>query len=156
LTALQFANNVVESRELIFTRKYDAPRDLVFEVWSEAKHIVNWWGPKDFTLAHCEIDFRVGGRYRFCMRSPDGEDFWVSGEYREIDEPALISFTWVREDHAGRVWCSNVVTVTFEDDWGRTDFCLRQKPFDEIAHRDQHQGGWTQCLDRLGEYVEVR
>ena len=79
------------------------------------QHLANWFGPKDFTLPFCEMDFRVGGHYRLCMRSPDGKDYWVHGVYREIVEPERLVFTWERDgaddphaghtlvtDHAGR------------------------------------------------------
>jgi uncharacterized protein YndB with AHSA1/START domain len=85
-------------RELVIERVFDAPRDLVFEVWTQPKHLVNWWGPADFTLPFCETDFRVGGSYRFCMLSHDGIKYWVSGRYQEIVEPETILFYWVRED----------------------------------------------------------
>ncbi len=140
---------------LVLKRVYDAPRDLLFEVWSQPKHIVNWWGPNDFSLPFCEMDFRVGGAYRFCMRSPEGEDHWVTGIYREIDEPGRISFTWIREDTSGKPLCDTVVTVEFTDREGRTEFTLTHTGFESADYRDEHIGGWSQCLDRLGDYVST-
>ena len=93
-------------RALVKTRIFDAPREIVFEAWTRAEHLVNWWGPNDFTLPFCEIDFREGGSYRFCMRSPEGEDYWVWGEYREIDEPGRIVMTWNRENAHRELWSS--------------------------------------------------
>lgn len=139
-------------RELIIERVFGAPREIVFEAWTRAEHLVNWWGPKDFTLPFCEIDFRVGGSYRFCMRSPDGEDYWVYGEYREIVAPEKIVMTWNRENSAGELWSSTVVTLSFEPDADRTRFKLYQTMFETVEYRDQHEFGWGQCLDRLGEY----
>lgn len=90
--------------ELVLTCVLDAPRPLVFTVWSRPEHLVRWWGPNDFTLPHCEQDFRPGGAYKFCMRSPAGEDYWVSGVYREIVEPERIVFTWERPEQNGASW----------------------------------------------------
>jgi uncharacterized protein YndB with AHSA1/START domain len=87
------------------------------------------------------------------MRSPNGEDHWVWGEYREIVEPESIVFTWNREDAEGRIWNSTLVKVTFTEQDGRTGFTLSQKVFKTLADRDDHKGGWTQSLDRLGEYL---
>lgn len=141
-------------RELFIERVFDAPRELVFEVWTRPEHLVNWWGPNEFTLPHCTADFRVGGAFRFCMRSPDGVNYWVSGRYQKIREPESIAFSWVREDEAGKIWCRTNVTVTFEEeDGGKTRFRLHQKLFESIEYCEQHRGGWTQCIDRLSDYV---
>lgn len=141
--------------DLVIERVYAAPRDLLFEVWSQPKHIVNWWGPSGYSLPFCDVDFRIGGRYRICMRSPEGEDHWVSGEYREIDEPKRIVFTWKRENRDGAVWADTIVDVSFETAGDETVFLLRQSGFDSVEHRDQHRGGWAECLDRLEDYVTV-
>lgn len=141
-------------RELVIERVFNAPRELVFEVWTKPEHLVKWWGPSEFTLPHCTADFRVGGAYRFCMRSPEGVNYWVSGRYQEIVPPELIRFSWVREDESGKIWCRNSVSVTFEDENGKTRFRLHQKLFETTEYCEQHRGGWTQCIDRLAEYVE--
>ena len=140
-------------RELVITRTFEVPCDLAFEAWTKPEHLVHWWGPNDFTLPFCEADFRTGGRYRLCMRSPEGEDHWVWGEYREIVEPERIVFTWNREDGEGRIWNSTVVFLSFNERGGKTTFTLTQKVFETVADRDDHKGGWTQCLDRLAEYL---
>ncbi len=139
--------------DLTLTRDLDAPCDLVFEVWSQPKHLVNWWGPNDFTLPHCETDFRVGGRYRFCMLSPDGEEHWVTGVYQRISEYDAITFTWIREGVDGKQLCNTVVNLTIEDINGRTRLTLHHTGFDSLAYRDEHIGGWSECLDRLAAYV---
>jgi uncharacterized protein YndB with AHSA1/START domain len=154
LTALNHIAAHAADRELIMTRIFDAPQDLVFEVWTEPKHLVNWWGPNDFTLPFCEVDFRTGGSYRLCMHSPEGEDHWVWGSYREIVEPERIVFTWDREDLDGNPRSKSVVTVTFEAVEEKTRFTLRQGIFEFAGDCAEHQGGWTECLNRLARYVE--
>src|SRR5688500_147272 len=70
--------------ELVITRVRDAPRERVWEAWTDPEQMKKWWGPKDFTAPTVEIDLQEGGKYLNCMRSPDGQDFWSTGVYREI------------------------------------------------------------------------
>jgi len=143
-----------EQRVLILTRLLEAPRELVFKVWTQPGHLARWWGPNNFTLPHCEMDFRPGGAYRFCMRAPDGSDHWVWGVYREIVEPERLVFTWEGQDEAGlRSGLNNLVTVTFTEQGKRTHLTLHHATFQTVADRDDHRGGWTECLDRLAELV---
>ncbi|MDB6123457.1 MAG: polyketide cyclase [Pedosphaera sp.] len=141
-------------RELIITRIFDAPRSLVFKVWTQPEHLARWFGPKNFTLPFCEMDFRPGGSYRFCMRSPEGIDCWVWGKYREIVEPERMVFTWNREDENGNLWSKTVVTVTFAEHEGKTKFTLYQALFEKVEYRDEHNVGWSECVERLMNYVE--
>ncbi len=141
-------------RVFMLTRTLDAPRELVFRVWTKPEHLSQWLGPRDFTIPFCEADFRVGGAYRFCMRSPAREDHWAWGVYREIVEPERIVFTWNREDIDGRQRRDSLVTVTFAEDDGKTLLTLRHSDFGTKLDRDDHQVGWTQCMDRLAQYVE--
>lgn len=73
------ANPRPSGRVLVLTRRFAAPRALVFRAWTEPAHLTRWWGPDAFTLPTCQVDFRVGGKYKFCMRAPDGSDHWVWG-----------------------------------------------------------------------------
>ena len=143
------------SYQLLLEREFRAPREIVFEVWSEPKHLANWWGPNGFSMPSCEVDFRVGGKYRICMRSPEGEDHWVRGEYKVIDEPHRLVFTWLRENSDGSIWCDTLVEVDFESNGDSTHFRMHQSGFGSAAHRDEHRGGWSECLNRLAAYVTV-
>src|SRR5579871_591414 len=73
-----------EKERMVITRVFDAPRKLVWEAWTNPKYVMQWWGPKGFTAPVCKIDFRVGGKFLCCMRSPDGQEVWNGGEYHEI------------------------------------------------------------------------
>lgn len=154
MTDLPGAATATSDRELVINRIFDAPREIVFEAWTSKEHVARWFGPKDFTAPYCAVDFRVGGSYRVCMRSPEGQDHWVSGEYREIVEPSRIVFTWIREDADGKIWSSTVVELTFAEDGDRTVFTLRQGEFETLPYCEEHGFGWNQCLDRFGSYVE--
>ncbi|MFC6488875.1 SRPBCC family protein [Nitratireductor sp. GCM10026969] len=139
---------------LTLTRMFDAPRTLVFRVWTAPEHLARWWGPKDFSVPSIKTDFREGGAWRSCIRSPEGRDYWAHGTYREIVTPEriLFTFTWEEEDAI-----DTLVTVTFEEvDDGRTKLTFHQAPFTSTEARDGHAEGWGECLDRLGGYIEAR
>jgi uncharacterized protein YndB with AHSA1/START domain len=144
---------VLQDDELLIEMILEAPRDLVFEVWTTAEHLLKWWGPKDFTPIGVEQDFRVGGAYRFGMRSPVGKEIWKTGVYQEIvpGERIVMTFRW--EDGAWDV--DNLVTVTLRSmASGRTLFSFHQTPFCTVAARDAHVGGWTSLINKLATYLE--
>ena len=140
-------------REIIVTRMIDAPRPLVFKAWTDPDQVAHWWGPKGFVTVDHEMDIRPGGAYRFRMRSPQGSEHSKRGVYREIVEPERIVFTFAWEEPNGRVGPETLVMVTFKAMGSRTKLTLRQGVFDTIARRDDHQGGWTSCLERFAEYI---
>lgn len=144
-----------EDRVLILTRLLNAPRSLVFKVWTRPEHLTRWWGPSDFTLPHCEVDFRVGGKYKFCMHAPDGSDHWVWGLYLEIVESERLVFSWHRTQQPAETnpWAVTRVTVTFAEHEGKTRLTLHQSVFPQAEECTDHRGGWTQCLDRLADFV---
>ena len=77
-------STVNETERMVVTRIFDAPRELVWKAWTDPKYVMQWWGPKGFTSPVCKMDFRVGGKYLICTRTPDGQEFWHGGEYHEI------------------------------------------------------------------------
>jgi uncharacterized protein YndB with AHSA1/START domain len=98
-------NNPAEASvegELVIMRVFDAPRDLVWKAWTRPENIKKWWGPKNFTAPVCKIDLSVGGAYLYCMRSPEGQDYWSTGIYREIVAPERIVCTDSFADENGK------------------------------------------------------
>ena len=73
-----------EPEKMVVTRVFNAPRELVWKAWTTPEYAKQWWGPKGFTTPVYKMDFRVGGKFLFCMKSPDGQEFWTGGEYHEI------------------------------------------------------------------------
>jgi len=153
-------------REIVITRVFDAPRDLVFKAWTEPERVMRWWGPNGFTTPVCKIDLRPGGVFHNCMRSPEGRDFWSKGVYREIVEPERIVCTDFFSDAEGNLvqpthygmspdWPAEaLVTATFAEHDGKTKFTLRHAVGSAPAsERDQCQAGWTESLDRLAGYL---
>ncbi len=155
-------------RELVITRVFDAPRDLVFKAWTEPDHLMHWWGPNGFTAPVCTIDLRPGGIMHLCMRSPEGRDYWCKGVYLEVVEPERIVCTDFFSDEAGNLvqpahygmspdWpTETLVTVTFAEHAGQTKLTLQQSVLESVAERSGAQQGWTESLDRLGAYVAAR
>ena len=137
-------------RELIITRVFDAPRALVFEAWTKPEHLVHWFCPDSFTLPVCEMDFRVGGSQRLCMRASGGWEHYVHGVYREIVPAERIVWTSAFEDVPGS---EVLTTVTFADHDGKTKLTVHQTySFESDATRGAPQG-WTETLDHLAAYV---
>jgi uncharacterized protein YndB with AHSA1/START domain len=135
--------------ELILTRIFDAPRALVFEAWTKPEHMMHWFCPNGFTLPVCEMDFRVGGRYRLCMRGPDGKEHWVRGAYQEIVPAERIVFTGSLE-HDGN---ETMTTVTFADHAGKTRLTMHQTFSIETDSTRGARQGWTETLEHLAAYV---
>src|ERR1700730_5880764 len=139
--------------ELVITRIFDAPRELVFKAWSEPDRAMRWWGPQGFTTAHCEMDVRPGGAYRVCMRSPEGTEHWQRGICREVVESERLDFTLVRVGAQGKPRDANVVTGPFAAHGAKTSSPLPQAVFETVTARDLHQGGWASALECLAEYL---
>lgn len=140
--------------ELRFTRTFDAPRELVYRAWTDPGQVKHWYGPKGFEVVFVEMDVRVGGKWRKCMRSPDGTDYWRHGVYREIVQSARLAFTYVSDDLLGIRGHETLVTIDFAQRGKRTVMSFRQAVFDSVATRDSHRGGWGQAIDRLAAWVE--
>jgi uncharacterized protein YndB with AHSA1/START domain len=140
-------------RELVIKRVFDAPRELVFKAWTDPEHLKQWSAPQGFTIPVAEGDLRPGGKWRSMMRKPDGTELWLGGVYREIVEPERLVFTHAWDDKNGRPGHETVVTVTLVERDGKTEMTFRQGLFESVESRDGHQGGWTECFDRLEELL---
>ena len=141
-------------RELAITRIFEAPRAMVFRAWTDPEQMGRWAAPHGFTRGEASSDVRVGGAYRACIRSPEGQDHWVHGEYREIVEPERLVMTHGWLDEQGRPGHMTLITVTFEELGPRkTQMNFLQTGFDSIASRDGHNGGWTSSFEQLAELL---
>ena len=145
---------MIERRTLL-KAGIDAPRELVFEAHISCEHMVRWWGPRRYTFALCEIDFRPGGAYRIVQRGEDGAEFGFRGEYREIVPPQRIVWTFEYEGMPGHV---SLDTLTLQDLGGGRTKLVAHSLFDSKEDRDAmlHSGmeeGAAETWDRLAEYV---
>jgi uncharacterized protein YndB with AHSA1/START domain len=142
---------------LTLVRTLDAPPELVFEAWTSAEHARRWWYPrqngKDFACIAFEMDLRIGGAYRYCIRSPEGQETWAHGRFREISVNRRLEFTFQWE-WAPEPSDETLITVTFEPR-GRagTTLTFVQAPFQSAQMRDGHEAGWGAVLDRLAEHL---
>src|SRR5271165_2323329 len=100
-------------RELVITRIFDAPRELVFRMWTDPRHVAQWWGPDGFTNPVCEMDVRPGGALHIVMRGPDGTQYPMRGEFREIIEPERLVFTNHAVAASGQPLLEGLTVVTF-------------------------------------------
>ena len=140
-------------RELVITRVFDAPRDLIFRAWTDPRQAVQWWGPRDYPATHLEMDVRPGGAWRGRLRSTEsGEELRLGGVFREVVAPERVVFTFAW-DEEGERGLETLVTVTFAEQGGKTQMTFRQVPFQSVEERDGHRGGWSSSFDRLEEYV---
>jgi uncharacterized protein YndB with AHSA1/START domain len=142
-------------KEIVITRVFDAPRELVFEAHSSCEHMSKWWGPRRYEFASCEIDFRPGGAWRIVHRGPDGEEFGFHGEYREIVPSERIVWTFEFEGMPGHV---SVETLSLEEHDGKTTL-TGASVFDTVEDRDGMlesgmESGAAESMDRLDEYLE--
>jgi uncharacterized protein YndB with AHSA1/START domain len=143
-------------REIVMTRVFDAPRDLVFEALSSCEHMSKWWGPRKYEVVTCEMDFRPGGAWRIVHRGPEGEIPGFRGEFREIVRPERLVWTFEWEGMPGHV---SVDTLTLEEQDGKTAL-TSTSVFDSVQDRDGMlqsgmEEGAAETYDRLDEYLEV-
>ena len=145
-------------RSLTITRVYDAPRTLVFKMWTDAKHLAQWWGPKSFDNPVCEVEARPGGKMRIHMRGPDGQLYPMTGVFDELVEPERLVFTAYAEDLAGNRQLEAKTTVTFEDQGGKTKLTVHATAIGLAPIAPQMlagmDAGWNGSLDKLAELVE--
>ncbi|MER7864334.1 SRPBCC domain-containing protein [Amycolatopsis japonica] len=138
--------------DLTITRLLDAPRELVFRVWTDPDHLARWWGPAGFTSKSCTVNLTEGGKWRTCIS--DGETvLWMSGVYHEIVPPERLVFSFAWEEPEGFRGHDTLVTVDFSDLDGKTEMSFHQAIFETVAERDSHVEGWQSCFGRLTEHV---
>lgn len=144
-------------RELTLTRVFAAPRALVFKVWTDPRHVAQWWGPKDFTNPVCEIDARVGGSLRIVMRGPDAAQYPMIGTFREVVAPERLVFTNIAVDVHGRHLLEGLTTVTFAEHAGGTRLTVHTRAVGLVDYAarmlEGMEAGWTQMIERLEAYV---
>jgi uncharacterized protein YndB with AHSA1/START domain len=145
-------------REFVLTRVFNAPRALVFAAWTRPEHVRKWYGCSTMTLTVCEIDLRVGGTYRYVMRSPDGVDHTMTGVYREIVPPKRLVYT---ERYLTEGFASNEaqVTVLFAEHGGMTTLTstvLHQSEADRDGHLEAGmERGAAEVYNRLEAHLRT-
>lgn len=141
------------SMGIVIEHMFDAPRATVFRAWLEREHVADWFAPDGYDVTHCEIDARVGGRWRVEFASADGDRHVEHGEYRTIAEPDELAFTLTQQTADGRSGPQTLVTARFYDDGPRTRLRFEQTGYRSTAMRDANAEGWRECLAKLEKSV---
>jgi uncharacterized protein YndB with AHSA1/START domain len=157
-------------RPFIISRTFDAPRELVWKAWSERARLMEWFGPKGFTMPAAKLDFRPGGSFHYCMEAPNGQEMWGKFVYREIVSLEKIVLVSSFSDESGGInrhpisatWpLETLSTFTLTEENGRATATIHWTPLnatpDEIKTFDAaHEGmkqGWTGTFDQLAAYL---
>jgi len=144
-------------RQLRLVREFDAPRALVWKMWTDPAHVAAWWGPEHFTTPVVRMDVRPGGAIHMVMRAPDGADFPFDGRFVAVEEPdRLVMRTWVRRED-GSTWFEVEQSFRFEEIDGRTrlqlDAVVIEAGEDALGPLSGMKAGWTGSLDKLERHV---
>ena len=129
-------------------RVLTAVPSVVFKAFSDSSELVKWWGPKGFTTPSLEFQPRVGESYRIEMQPPEGDPFYLTGEFREVDPPARLAYTFVWEPPDPDD-VETLVTLSFRDLDESTEVDFKQGPFKTEARRVLHRDGWMDGFDKL-------
>ena len=159
-------NTVNEIERMVVTRIFDAPRELVWKAWTDPKYVMQWWGPKGFTSPVCQMDFRVGGKYLICTKTPDGQDFWHGGEYHEIVPlEKIVSSMYFSDSKGNKIEPAQLGieheaiegahdVILFEDlGNGQTKLTFIGNELMESANNSGQLEGMIQVLDKVAEVV---
>jgi uncharacterized protein YndB with AHSA1/START domain len=160
-----------KSTDFVISRVFDAPRELIWQCFTDPERMKEWWGPKGSTIVAAKMDFRTGGTYLGAMRAGDGPVMWAKFVYRDIAAPERLVWVHSFSDEAGGLtrhplsptWpLEMLTTVTFaEEPGGKTKVNLRWSPLNAKAEEqatfnaahDSMQGGWGGTFERLDAYL---
>lgn len=145
--------------DVTIRRTFDAPRERVFDAWTEPERIEQWWGPEGFTSAVHELDARPGGAFRIDMYAPDGTVYPDSGEFHEVVEPERLVMTSRAFEDDGAYGLEVYTTVTFADRGGETELTLEAEVVaatSEVAEAlAGMEAGWSQSVDKLADALSA-
>lgn len=140
-------------RTLKITRVFDAPREMVFKIWTSPETMLSWWGPKLHPATQMQMDVRPGGKWRGCLTGvEDGRALWQHGVFKEVNPHDSLAFTFVWEEEGER-GIETLVSIRFTEEGSKTRMDFHQTPFQSAAERDGHQSGWSSMFDRLAEFL---
>jgi uncharacterized protein YndB with AHSA1/START domain len=162
----------VKKSDLVITRVFDAPVELVWKAWTDPEYVMRWWGPTGFTSPSCKIDFREGGKFVFHMRAPKdfqgGQDFYTSGVYKKIVPLKLIEFSQGLSDKDGNRIDPTTMgmppdfpkeipsALAFKRVGDKTELTATEYGWTVGQMRDMSEAGLSQCLDKLAEVLAKR
>ena len=136
-------------------RVLSAPRSAVYAAFSDPTELARWWGPEGFTTPSLEFQARVGESYRIEMQPPEGDSFYLTGEFREVEPPARLAYTFIWEDPDPDD-AETLVTLSFRDLGEPTEVSLTQGPFRTEARWALHRDGWGDSFDKLERLLSAQ
>ena len=139
----------------VIERELPAAPPVVFAAFSDANELAKWWGPRGFAAPSLSFRPRVGGTYRIKMQPPEGDPFYLTGEFREVDPPTRLAYTFVWEDPDPDD-VETLVALSLRDLGGSTVAALTQGPFKAEARRALHRDGWMDSFDKLERLILAR
>jgi uncharacterized protein YndB with AHSA1/START domain len=166
-------NSAISTNEFVTFCLFDAPRERVWRAWTECEQLMQWFGPKGYTMPRATMDLRPSGIFHYALRSPDGQEMWGKWIFREIDAPERLVLVSSFSDELGRItrhpmstsWpLETLSTTTFEERNGKTMLTICSTPFYatnlelktfEDAHDDMRQG-WSGTFEQLAAYLDKR
>ena len=142
-----------DKTSLEIKRFINAAPDRVYVAWTDPVQLKEWWGPEGVRTRNLTADVRVGGKYRWDLTSPDGEEMSAFGEYRELIPGKKIVFTWKWDDD--EVWQhrTSLVTVELSNRDGGTELRFKHEQLPSEESRDRHNEGWNSILDQLEKFL---
>ncbi len=153
---MQAENNV-----LVIEREFDAPLEEVWKMWTEPQNIMKWWGPVGFTAPYARLDLREGGKYLYCMKGPDGKEYWSGGVFREVEPKERIVATDNFMDKDGNIVPAStyglsadypmelMLTVSFEEQNGKTKVTIQHVGHPSGQDLEGARMGWNTSLDKF-------
>ena len=136
--------------KLAITREFNVPKSLVFTALTEHEHIKKWNSPKNFHVTFSEGEFRVGGKYSYGMRSGDGPEYVMTGEYKEIGQPDRLAYT---QSRVGAPDSETEISITLEESEGKTTMVFQHSGFPSKEFRDGAIHGWNDAFEKLESHL---
>jgi uncharacterized protein YndB with AHSA1/START domain len=140
---------------LEFNRVLPAAPPIVFRLFSDADELAKWWGPAGFSVPSLDFDPAVGSSYRIEMQPPEGDAFALTGEFREVDPPSRLSFTFVWEP-PNPDDVETLVELSFRESGNSTEVDFRQGTFTTEERRELHRNGWGDSFEKLEALIAGR
>jgi uncharacterized protein YndB with AHSA1/START domain len=160
------ASRPSETRDLVMSLVINAPREIVWQAWTQPERLMRWFAPEPFTSPAAKVDLRPGGQFLYCMRSPEGAEYWGKGVYQEVAAPARLVYLDTFADEEGNPVgpetyglnpdypAETLVTVTLADQGGTTFLTLLHAGLPAGEGSDMTEAGWRSQLDRLKKVLE--
>jgi uncharacterized protein YndB with AHSA1/START domain len=137
---------------LVARRTIRASVERVFDAWTDPVQLRAWWGPRPVTCSGAEVDLRTGGRYRIVNALPDGGTLTIHGEFRLVEAPHRLVYTWCIGDDPKE---TSLVSVRFEPRGDATEVIVVHEDIAAEPVRDSHEKGWSGCLDGLERHFRA-